>query len=76
MTTTITLKATGGSTTVVLPKAMLEQLQLGPGDQVFATATPQGILLSPFNAEDAEALRIAEQIMRENREAFAALAKI
>ena len=43
------LRAVGTSTGVVLPKELLTQLKVEKGDVLFATETPSGVLLTPYN---------------------------
>jgi putative addiction module antidote len=43
----IKLRQVGGSVGATLPKDMADRLHVGPGDEVFAIETEQGILLTP-----------------------------
>jgi putative addiction module antidote len=65
----------GSSVGVVLPKAVLDKLHVKKGDIVYFTEAPDGFRITPFNKEFAEAMSVAEDIMRENRDALRALAK-
>lgn len=65
----------GNSTGVILPKELLEKLRIGKGDSLFVTETPNGIELSPYNAEFARQMEIAESIMREDRDVLRKLAE-
>ena len=70
------LRKVGTSTGTVLPKEMLSRLKLGPGDTVYVTEAPDGgYRLTPYNPEFERQLRLAEGIMREDREILRALAK-
>ena len=70
------IKRVGTSTGIILPKQLLERLRLKQGDRVIATEGPNGTLtLAPYNEDDAEALRIARELMAEYAETFRALAK-
>ena len=73
----IELKVTtiGNSAGIILPKELLAELSLKKGDTLYATSTPDGIHLTPYNAEFAEQIRIAQQIMRKNRNALRKLAE-
>jgi putative addiction module antidote len=73
--TTLKLTTIGNSTGVVLPKEMLERLRVGKGDTLYVLETPQGIELTPYNPEFAAQMEIAEQIMREDRDALRKLAE-
>ena len=70
------LRKVGTSTGTVLPKEMLSRLKLGPGDTVYVTEAPDGgYRLTPYNPEFERQMRLAEGIMREDREILRALAK-
>jgi putative addiction module antidote len=60
----------GNSTGVILPKEILEKLRVSKGDTLFAVETSKGIELTPFNPEVAEQMKLAEQVMREDRDAL------
>jgi putative addiction module antidote len=70
-----TLKKIGGSVATVLPKAMLERLNLEAGDEVSVVETPDGILISPFDADFAEAMELYERISKRYRNALRELAR-
>lgn len=65
----------GSSAGVVLPKEVLAKLRVGKGDTLYVTETPDGIELRPFDDEFAEQMSIAEQVMREDRDALRKLAE-
>jgi putative addiction module antidote len=65
----------GNSVGLTLPKEVLAKLRIGKGDEVFFTETPDGILMTPYDAEFAEQMDAAEIVMRENRDALRELAK-
>lgn len=67
--------AIGNSTGVILPKELLEKLRVGRGDELIATETPDGIMLSAFDATFAEQLDVAERVMREDRDLLRKLAE-
>ena len=69
------LRAVGTSTGVVFPKEMLVRLKLKRDDTVFAVETPGGYLLTPYDPEVEEQLRIGRDFMARYRETFRALAK-
>lgn len=72
---TLKLTAVGTSTGVVIPKEMLKRLKLERGDTLFAIETPTGYLLTPYDPEVEEELRIGRAFMSKYRETFKALAK-
>ncbi len=59
--------AIGNSTGVILPKELLEKLRVGRGDELMATETPDGIVLSAYDAHFAEQMDVAERVMRRRR---------
>ena len=65
----------GNSTGVILPKDVLARLRVGQGDEVFLSEAPGGFTLSAHNADFAEAMAAAEDIMREDRDILAVLAR-
>ena len=73
----VTLKLTpvGASTGVVIPEEMLSRLKLSQGDALLAIETPQGYLLTPYDPEVEEELKIGQEFMGEYRETFRTLAK-
>ncbi len=75
MTSKLKITTIGNSTGIILPKEMLEKLRVSKGDTLFAIETSKGIELTPFNPEVAEQMKLAEQVMREDRDALRKLAE-
>lgn len=75
MTNTLKLVTVGNSVGVIFPKDVLEKLRVNKGDSLFALETANGIELTPYNPELAEQMKIAEQVMREDRDALRKLAE-
>lgn len=73
----VTLKLTtvGNSTGVVFPKELLQRLRLEKGDTLYATETPDGIQLTPYDPEFARQMEIAEFVMRDARDILRKLAE-
>jgi putative addiction module antidote len=69
------LRAVGTSTGIVLPKESLQRLNVKQGDILFAVETPEGYLLTPYDPEIEEQVRLGREFMAEYRDAFRALAK-
>ena len=65
----------GNSAGVVLPKEMLAKLRVAKGDHLYVTETPDGFKIVPHDQELEERIRVAESVMRENREVLKRLAK-
>lgn len=75
MTRKLKITTIGNSTGIILPKEILEKLRVSKGDTLFAIETSKGIELTPFNPEVAEQMKLAEQVMREDRDALRKLAE-
>lgn len=66
----------GNSTGVILPKEVLARLRVEQGDQLFLSQSPDGGYRVTASDPDFESkMRLAEEIMREDREILAVLAK-
>lgn len=70
MFTTLTLRRSGGSVAVTLPKDQTDRLNLSPGDQVFAVDTDQGILLTPHDPAFEQGAKIYSEGARKYRNAL------
>ena len=69
------LRAIGTSTGMVLPKEALNRLKVKRGDALFAIETPDGYLLTPYDPEVEEQVKLGLEFMVEYRDTFRALAK-
>lgn len=69
------LRAVGTSTGVVLPKEFLVRLNVKKDDSLFAVETPQGYLLTPYDPEVEEQVKLGREIMAKHRDTLRALAK-
>ena len=69
------LTKVGTSTGVVIPTEMLKRLKVAKGDCLFAIETPSGYLLTPYDPNVEEQLKLAREIMSEYRDTLRALAK-
>ena len=69
------LRAVGTSTGVVLPKELLGKLKVEKGDVLFATETPNGVLLTPYDAKVEEQVRLGREVMKRYRDTLRVLAK-
>jgi putative addiction module antidote len=74
--TTLKLTAIGTSTGVIIPKAMLDRMNVGKGDVLFAVEAPDGSYrLTPYDPEFARKMEKAEDIMRRYRNTLHVLAQ-
>jgi len=71
----IKLRRSGGSLTATLPKDIVEHFHLEEGDRAFIVETPEGILITPYDPEFAQALKVYRRGARKYRDAFRELAK-
>ena len=75
MNKVLKLIAIGNSTGVILPKDILQQLGVEEGDTLFPVRTPGGVELRSVDPEFAEQMRMAREIMREDRAILRELSK-
>ncbi len=74
--TKLKLTAVGTSTGVVIPREMLNRLNVRKGDVLYAVETADGgYRLSPYDPAFAEKMDKADEIMRRYRNTLNALAK-
>jgi putative addiction module antidote len=64
----------GNSAGVVLPKELLAKLRVEKGDILFAVETPNGVELTPYDAELERQMEVAEGVMRDFRDTLRRLA--
>ncbi len=69
------LRAVGTSTGIILPKELLHRLRVSRDDSLFAVETPDGYLLTPYDPEVDEQVRLGLEFMSQHRDIFRALAK-
>lgn len=75
MPDSLKVRKIGNSLGVILPQVTLEDLNVKEGDELFVIQTPQGIELTPYDPEVAEAIEDAREFMRSHRNAFRQLAE-
>ncbi len=75
MKTKLTVRKIGNSCGVILGKEVLAELGVSEGDTLFAVRTPDGIRLTPYDPEFAEALDVGRDYMRRHRNALRELAR-
>lgn len=73
--TALKLTRIGNSVGVVLPKDVLARLDLEAGDTLYLTESPDGYRITPYDAAFETQMRVAEKVMRENRDVLRQLAK-
>ncbi len=75
MPETLKVRRFGGSLGIILPKNITDSLALQEGDELFLSATAEGMSITPYDPDFAAALDDARQFMRTHRDAFRELAK-
>jgi len=65
----------GNSVGVVLPKELLGLLHVEKGDTLYATESPEGVRLTPFDPEFEQQIEAARKIMKARRDVLHELAK-
>lgn len=73
--TALKLTQIGNSVGVILPKEVLARLKVEKGDTVFVTDAANGVLLTPYDPDLEEQLKLGRELMREFRDTFHQLAK-
>lgn len=73
----LNVKKRGNSLSVIIPKEMAANMQVGDGDQLFAiaTKTPSGYEISAYDPNFARKIEAARQGMKKYRNALIELAK-
>ncbi len=69
------IRKVGTSAGVILPKDLLEQLDLKVGDELAVTTTKNGLELSPYDEDFSRRVRAYERSRRKFRDAYRELAK-
>lgn len=65
----------GNSAGVILPKELLARLHLEKGDELHALEIPGGIHLTNYDPKFAAQMKVAEQVMRDDRDVLRKLAQ-
>jgi len=73
--TKLKITSIGNSVGIILPKELLEKLRVSKGDTLQVTESPTGVVLSAYDSEFEEAMSLAEEIMREDRDVLKKLAQ-
>jgi putative addiction module antidote len=75
MATAVKVTTLGNSVGIVLPREVLDQLQVEKGDTLYITATPDGVKLTPYSEEFVTQLEAGKRVMRKYRDALRKLAE-
>lgn len=69
------IRQIGNSLGTTFPKEMLERMHLGKGDEVYIIETSQGLLVTPYDPDFAEAMEVYQEGAASYRNALRELAK-
>ncbi len=75
MTKPLKIRRIGKSLGLVLPKALLRELRVGEGDQLYAVKTSDGVLLTVHDPETLKVLEKSRDFMRRHAGAMKKLAE-
>ena len=73
--TTLKITAIGNSCGVILPKEIMAKLRVDKGDMIYATETPDGVVLRAYDDEFVNDMKMAERLIHENRNVLKKLAQ-
>ena len=65
----------GNSTGVIFTKEMLSKLRVSKGDKLFAFETPNGIEITPYNLTFIRQMKLAQELIKENKDVLKKLAQ-
>ncbi len=65
----------GASAGVILNKEVMAKLGVKKGDTLYLTETPDGYRITPYNPEFERQMKLAEEIMHDDRDILKALSK-
>jgi putative addiction module antidote len=68
------IRKVGNSEGVTLPREMLAAMHVANGDTVFVTEAPGGFRLTPYDPEFERQMKVAREIMKEDRNMLRELA--
>jgi putative addiction module antidote len=75
MNATVKITKVGNSAAIILPKELLAQLRVALGDTLYVSETPDGVRLTATNPDFEAKMKLAEKIMREDRDILHVLAQ-
>ncbi len=65
----------GASAGIILNKEVMARLRVKKGDSLYLTEAPGGYRLTPYDPEFERQIKLAEEIMHDDREILRALSK-
>ena len=73
--TTLKVTKIGNSFGLILPREVMARLNVGPGDNLFLTESPDGFRITPYDPEFEAQMSTARDIMKRDRSILRELAK-
>jgi putative addiction module antidote len=68
------IRKVGNSEGVTFPREVLAAMHVGEGDTLFVTEAPGGFRLTPYDPEFERQMKVAREIMKEDRNMLRELA--
>ncbi len=75
MSRPLKIRKIGTSLGLVLPKELLAELGVGEGDKLYPVRTPDGVALTPYDADFEQAIEAGRKFMRRYPNAMKKLAE-
>lgn len=69
------IRKVGNSVGVILPQEALAALHVGKGDTLYLTQAPEGYRITPYDPDFERQMRVAQEVMRSDRDLLHELAK-
>jgi len=69
------LRKIGNSVGALIPQEALTALNVGEGDTIYLTRAPDGFRVTPYDPEFEKQMKIAREIMKQDRKILRELAK-
>jgi putative addiction module antidote len=76
LVTKLKIRSIGSSSGVILPKEILDRLNLSEGDELFCVEAGGELRLSPYNPDFEKAMEAAKDVVKRYRNALRAMAKL
>jgi putative addiction module antidote len=75
MQSAVKITAIGNSAGIILPKEVLAKLNVGKGDSLYISETPEGIQLTPYDQDFSDQMEAAKRVMKKHRDVLKKLAE-
>ena len=75
MTEKLKIRKVGNSLGLILSQSVLKSLNLEEGDELFLVKTPEGMIITPYDPDFAEAMKVYKEGSKDYKNAMRELAK-